>query len=139
MKRRDWVLAVLAAAVGEPVTPVQLQKTLFLLEKECPQIGGRRYYKFTPYAYGPFDSTVYVDTRELAAEGLTTISQPDYGTREYRITEAGARAAEGLKVDKDVRQALDRIVEHVRSLSFRQLLSEIYRRFPDMRERSVFR
>jgi hypothetical protein len=68
MERKHWTLLVLAAAGGDPLTPVQLQKTLFLLEKERPEVSGRNYYRFTPYAYGPFDSRVYADAEILASE-----------------------------------------------------------------------
>ncbi len=139
MTRRQWVLAVLAAAEGEAVTPVQLQKSLFLLEQRHPEIGKRAFYKFTPYAYGPFDPSIYNDARSLEAEGLITITRPDWGAREYRINEAGIKAAKNLDMGDAVRDTLKETVDHVRSLSFRELLSEIYRAYPKMRTRSVFR
>lgn len=139
MRRRDWVLAVLGAAKGEAVTPVQLQKALFLLEKECPQIGRRSYYHFAPYAYGPFDSTIYTDAEELAAEGVVAITPSEYGPRVYRATEAGVSRAERLPPDASIQEAVHRIVAYVRSLSFQQLVAAIYRKYPEMRVNSVFR
>lgn len=139
MERRDWVLAALDAADGEPLTPIQLQKSLFLLGKERPQVARRRFYKFTPYSYGPFDSSIYHDAQSLSDEGLITISQPDSGTREYRTTAAGSKAARSLDLKPDARGNLRRIVSHVTSLTFRELVSEIYKRYPSTRIRSVFR
>lgn len=139
MERRDWVLAALDAADGEPLTPIQLQKSLFLLSKERPEVARRRFFKFTPYSYGPFDSSMYLDGQSLADEGFITISRPDFGAREYRTTAAGSKAARGLDLKPDVRRHLRKIVTYVTSLTFRELVSEIYKRYPSTRTRSVFR
>jgi len=141
LERQDWVLLVLAAAKGEPVTPVQLQKALFLLEKDLPQIGGENYYHFTPYAYGPFDATIYADAETLAADGYITIglSASTYSQyKVYRATESGLQRAKALSIDKTIREKVKGIVEQVRSLSFQELVAEIYRQYPEMRKNSVF-
>ena len=35
MEKEDILLLVVASAKDEPLTPVQLQKTLFLIDKQC--------------------------------------------------------------------------------------------------------
>src|SRR5439155_6656754 len=53
--RSAWVLLALLAAEGHSLTPVQLQKCLFLLGSRRPKDVGRDFYHFRPYDYGPFD------------------------------------------------------------------------------------
>ena len=38
MKKEDLLLVVIAAAEGEPLTPVQLQKSLFMVSKNLREI-----------------------------------------------------------------------------------------------------
>ena len=117
MERHDWVLATLAATGDEPLTPVQLQKSLFLLAQGRPKVVGKGFYQFRPYSYGPFDSSVYHDAEALAEEGLVTISRPNLGTRQYRITTAGTKAAKALDLTTQARNRLKKIVDEVTSLS----------------------
>ena len=99
-------------------------------------------YDFQPYDYGPFDRTVYSDIEELEAEGLAQIRQQAGSRwRTYMATPEGIERARQLAVylTKSQQEVLERIVKLVRSLSFNDLVSAIYRAYPHMRERSVFR
>ena len=69
MNRKDYLLLVVAAAGSTPLTPVQLQKSLFLVKENLPEIPVP-FYEFEPYDYGPFDVEVYSDADSLASEGL---------------------------------------------------------------------
>lgn len=138
--RINCLLAVLASARGEPMTPVQLQKALFLLGKRLPSVGGRPFYHFSPYAYGPFDPNVYTDAEVLAISGDIIIEPSEYGRYKlYRISEDGLRKDGQLGIDEDDRRIIDDVVEYVTSRSFQQLISDIYRQYPEMRVNSVFR
>ena len=68
MERRQLLLAALSPAKGGQYTPVQVQKLIFLLDREASALTGGPHYKFVPYDYGPFDSDVYADLRSLADE-----------------------------------------------------------------------
>jgi len=143
MERRDWNLLVLSAAGGEPFSPVQLQKSLFLLEQTLqPEILGANFYHFEPYNYGPFDSTVYTDAAFLTYQGLARTVQAPYGRwREYAATPEGMEKAQEFArtLPDGIEDYVTRVIRWVRSQSFTQLVSEIYRRYPDMRANSVFR
>jgi hypothetical protein len=52
--RQDWLLMALAYRNGEPMTPAQIQKAMFLMSAEAPALVGRFFYNFVPYNYGPF-------------------------------------------------------------------------------------
>ncbi len=142
MRREKVTLMMLAAAKGKPYTPVQIQKAMFLLSEEAAALfspGSR--YRFVPYDYGPFDAAVYDDLRALQAAGLATVDKDDrYGWRCYSATPAGIKEGEQLleRIPSERRGYLVRVSKFVRSLSFQQLVSAIYRAYPAMRARSVF-
>jgi len=140
VERRDWTLLVLAAAKGAPLTPVQLQKALFLVGKNISKRRLGSFYKFRPYDYGPFDSAVYTDAESLQRDGLVEISRMG-SVREYAATSPGLGAASDLRADMlaEDEAYIDRLVDWVRPLSFSQLVQAIYREYPEMRANSVFR
>jgi uncharacterized protein len=139
MRRRDVTLMVLASADGQSFTPVQIQKALFLLSREASELfdkGSR--YTFTPYDYGPFDRAVYLDIDELAAEGKAAVSNDQL--RRFAATATGleqgrkALSKLGANEQKYVRE----VVDFVRRLSFADLVTAIYRKYPEMKANSVF-
>ena len=64
--RSDWTLLAICAGGFRGLSPVQLQKTLFLLGKQLPEAVTADFYDFQAYHYGPFDRTVYVDAERLS-------------------------------------------------------------------------
>ena len=140
MKRREIVLSAMAPANGESHSPVQVQKLLFLLDREAAELVGGPYFKFVPYNYGPFDKTVYEELEQLDAEGMVKISQIGW-TRSYALTPTGQQQGDGFlgNLPEQAQEYIRGASEFVKSLSFMQLVSAIYRTYPDMRENSVLR
>ena len=140
MTRRDYVLAVMSA--GEDLarfSPVQVQKLFFLLDEEIPDRVGGPHFNFQPYDYGPFDKAVYQDLDKMAFHGLVD-QTGDGRSRTYMLTSEGlqrGRMALG-KLTPGMQSYVAALSNWVRSLSFAQLVSEIYRRYPEMRVNSVF-
>lgn len=142
MDNKAWTLLAIAAAEGQPLTPVQLQKSLFLLGRNAPKSVGDDFYRFSPYNYGPFCQRVYSDAEILAATGLVRIDRPvGRSWVEYAITDAGMlRASEIRKsVSVEVVSYLQNVVAWCKSLSFQELVSAIYEAYPEQRANSVFR
>ncbi|MFQ5874196.1 MAG: hypothetical protein ACE5JL_10395 [Dehalococcoidia bacterium] len=142
MDARDWVLLVIAAAQGEALSPVQLQKSLFLIGENCREVVGRKFYKFAPYHYGPFSPTIYEDAEELESEGLITINrEPWQRWVGYAATREGIGRAEELEdlLPENVADYVTEVVAWTRRLSFPQLVSTIYKRYPKYRQNSIFR
>lgn len=142
MRRRDWTLLALASAGGETLTPVQVQKSLFLLGENFSSGVGPRFYRFQPYHYGPFDRAVYEDAEELASEGLARVDrEPSRLWVEYAATERGLERAGSLKANAphDAVLYLDAVVAWARKLNFQQLVSSIYKMYPAQKVNSVFR
>jgi DNA-binding PadR family transcriptional regulator len=142
--KRDWVLLAVAAAQGEPVTPVQLQKSLFLLGRELPDDVGTDFFAFKPYRYGPFSASVYQEAERLEAAGLLHIDHGEQASGRswavFSVTPAGQEAAGKIAERKSARAVgyLRSTVEWARGLTFSQLVSAIYRRYPEQRANSVF-
>jgi uncharacterized protein len=138
-RRQELVLAALAPGRGAVHSPVQVQKLLFLIDREIPHHVGGPYFDFKPYNYGPFDKAVYDDLESLSQRGLVEISI-QAGYHGFRLTSVGQSQGDhflnGLPtVAKDY---VISVSEFVRRLSFASLVSAIYRAYPEMKENSVF-
>ncbi|WP_243325156.1 hypothetical protein [Geothrix sp. SG200] len=142
MTPRDWTLMTISSGEG-PLQPVQLQKSLFIISKkfDADKLKSSSFYPFDPYDYGPFCGEVYSDAERLEFEGLITITRPPISRyRQYQITEKGRELAKSLKdrLDPEVKEYLETIVNWTQSLTFNQLVSSIYAAFPEMKANSVF-
>lgn len=139
MERRDFVLAVLSVAGGDIHSPVQIQKLFFLLDMEISdQIGGPQ-FNFKPHDYGPFDRAVYDELKALESAGKVEI-HPAKSWRVYRVSARAQKEAERLfsQLTPQAQDYIKRASEYVRKLSFSQLVSAIYRKYPIMAVNSVF-
>ena len=140
MTRHDWLLLVLKT--GRSLSPVQLQKSLFLIGKRLPGAVGDDYYNFKPHDYGPFNAEIYSDASELRQEGLVEIDNPlARGWRRYSTTEKGAARSARIakRIGKKNLNKLEGIVSTVRGQSFSSLVRSIYEEFPEFRVNSVFK
>lgn len=141
MDRREIVLAGLAAAGGgTSFAPVQVQKLFFLIDREIPQFVEGPHFNFRPYDYGPFDSAVYDTLDFLAFGGLVEIeSSGRY--RRYSLTSDGFRSGQEVLslLAPEVRKFVADAAAWILSLRFDQLVSAIYRRYPDMKVNSIFK
>jgi uncharacterized protein len=139
MEREEIVLAALAPGRRHLFTPVQVQKLMFLIDREIPTHVGGPHFHFEPYHYGPFDGHVYRVLAKLASIGLVTIDE-SYPPRTYALTPDGLER--GLEILNNLRPEVKAFVEQVcafvRTNSFSSLVSAIYKAYPDMRVNSVF-
>ncbi len=143
---KEAVLLAFAASGGDPYSPVQLQKFLFIVDRE---IGGRiggPVFNFRPYDYGPFDSAVYDAANQLSREGLVVVDfDPGTPVRKYLATSAGRIEGERLlesianRAGQEYKTYLRDLSSWVRSQSFESLVSSVYKIYPDMKVNSVFR
>jgi hypothetical protein len=141
MNRLDWNLLAIAAAGGQPLSPVQLQKALFLFEHAFGTAFEGPGYNFLPYDYGPFSVAVYHDAEHHAAVGNVMIARLPGGWSQYAATQQGLTTAQAVaqRAPQPALTYLREVVAWARSLSFQQLVRAIYDKFPEYRERSVFR
>ena len=142
MNRQDLLLAVLAAAEGQAYQPVQLQKALFLLSQNIPEVvcDGPG-FGFVPYDYGPFDSDVYAEAQRLKAAGLAEIGPSTQGRwSAYSASHDGVtRGREVLgRLTPAQREYIEEVSSWVRRLSFAALVKSIYEAYPEQRANSIF-
>ena len=140
--RKEWTL-IFIGLPGDRFDTDQLRimKGLFLFSQEGPE-AVQELYDFEPYNYGPFDTGIYHDLDSLEAEGLIT-SEAVLGTnrRIYKLTPNGQQRMDeilGLAPQGAV-YVLARIKRHVTSLSFLDLLRDVYKRYPAYAVQSVAR
>ena len=139
MTRNQAVLTAMAA--GGPrasFDPVQVQKYLFLIDREIPRWVGGPHFHFQPYDYGPFDKDVCTVLDWLSREDYVHIDD----TRRYRrysLTDSGLERGRAMlsTLPKPVARYLIDVARWVRCLSFKQLLVAIYQHYPDMAVNSV--
>jgi hypothetical protein len=143
LNRDQIALVVLSLAEGRSMTPVKIQKALFLASDKVPgAFAPGSEYHFEPYDYGPFDADVYRDVEGLQGCGFANINQaPGTRWKTYSATAEGRSEAGRLaeQLSSEQREILRRIVSLVCNLTFSQLVSAIYRAYPLMAARSVFR
>jgi hypothetical protein len=143
MNRRDLVLAILSASDGRPYTPVQIQKAVFVICDQLPQlINDGPGFHFQPYDYGPFDSDVYTEIADLQRQGYAIVAPSRLGNwNTYAASDTGVDQGRGwLNVmDNAERDYIEEISHWVRSLNFNSLVKSIYEAYPHMRANSVFR
>lgn len=140
MNRRELILAALAAGGGNTsYSPVQVQKLLFLIDRDAAHLAGGTHFNFVPYDYGPFDRAVYDELDALAQEGLAEVNTAG-PYRKYRLTADGYRlGAEKLDgLTEDVQSLLTKIAQWIKPLNFQQIVATIYKHYPEMKARSVF-
>lgn len=139
MERHQLVLAALSVANGALHTPVQVQKLFFLIDREIPELIGGPQFDFQAYNYGPFDQAVY---RELDGLHLSDLVEmvPQSTWSAYRLTVEGQKQGEQVlqQMNEKAVVYIRTASEFVRSHSFTQLVSAIYKAYPEMRENSVF-
>ena len=128
---------VLAALCGNgtcaPYNPVQLQKLLFLIDREIADDIGGPHFDFKPDHYGPYDPSVFDVAEGLRGQGKVIIdNRGPY--RRYLVSDGGL--SEGSAVLDQMVEPACRYVyeasEWILSQSFRELVSAIYRQYPDM-------
>jgi hypothetical protein len=139
--RQEFLLLALASATDGRLTPVQVQKAMFLLKQEASQYVGPDFYEFVPYNYGPFNSSIYDDLNALAGLGLVSIDQPQGRSwAMYTITGPGLEKADLVSDELAplIRDYTKSVVTWIKAQSFAGLLRSIYSKYPTFAVNSVF-
>ena len=142
MKKKDWILIALDCSKSKTLSPVQLQKSLFLLNYMHPGVISNNFYDFVPYHYGPFCLQIYEDADFLKSKNLININSNIIGRwKIYSITDDGLKYVDILKkkIKPEVYDYALEIVKWIKSKSFSQLISAIYKQFPKFKVNSVFK
>jgi hypothetical protein len=142
MNRQELLLVVLAGAGGQPLTPVQIQKAMFLVTRNLPNlVTDGPSFNFVPYDYGPFDAAVYNEADALKNIGFAHITPSGRGLwKIYSVSAEGqARAHElSLQLSQEIKEYIRDVAVWVRGQSFSSLVKSIYEAYPEMRANSIF-
>jgi DNA-binding PadR family transcriptional regulator len=142
MKKQDWLILYLSlpsATENNMLDPIRIMKGLFLFKMEFKE-KLNDFYDYIPYLYGPCSFEIYKDLIELQLKGIVdSYSQPLYRWSYYRLTKKGQTLANFLvnDVPKEFLEKLKAIKLKVTSLSFFELLREVYKKYPEFAKNSV--
>lgn len=139
MNKTDWTHLAINLAGDKGLTPAQLQKVLFLVKENfSDQLTD--FYEFKPYNYGPFDKQVYVDAEVLASQGQVKLEKyPGRSWVIYRANPESSPVTAENTEEKKIEKYLETVVKWSQSLTFEQLISSIYKKYPSYKVNSVFR
>lgn len=142
MERKDWILLVTSCIDDGGLTPVQLQKSLFLLGQKINNISNfGEFYNFIAYDYGPFCLDIYRDAESLSSDGYINISRwSNERFDRYSITGKGIKLADQIKdqIPQEIYDYICEISKWVKALTFAQLIKTVYAEFPAFAKNSVF-
>ena len=137
-RKADWLLLLFG---DQPIEPIRIQKGMFLFAKES---GAKQeqVYDFVPYNWGPCSFEIYDDLEDLLEKGLVEqIPVPGARWHRYLRTPLGKVSAEEIRANANplVVQAQDDIRDTVTGTSFGDLLTHVYKKYPEYATKSVFR
>lgn len=136
MKRTDLILLMLNQ--HECFSPVQIQKAMFLIDRNLPDVFDEEKFSFSAYDYGPFDRQVYDDIEKLSLSGLAEIDTSGK-YRKYKLTPRGKDLAIDMALGfTEYAKYFKDVADFVTNLSFAELVSSIYKKYPEMKKNSIF-
>lgn len=128
----------------------RFQKLIFLMQMEgnLNDLAPTETYRFEPYDYGPFSSTLYDDLDSHIERGLIDDSKEELDEEDdivkykYQLKAEGEdfveeNVSEG-EFERMVREA-ERIVQEYGDIPLPELIDIVYSKYPDYAENSVLR
>jgi uncharacterized protein YwgA len=143
VKPRERLLLFIALdGAPQGLDPIRLQKGMFLYAMDDESRPGE-VYDFVPYNYGPMSSQIYRDLEWLSEQELIeAVPVEGQSWARYTATERGLTAARDLLGQEPSQAAAQRLYEikiDVSSHTFKEVLEDVYDRYPEFASKSVFR
>ena len=123
--RRGWLLLATAVSGASGLSPVQLQRSLFLVCQKREEQVGPGFYEFESYGSGPASTALYADIDALvAAEYIVKEWVPESSCSTFHLSDAGqGRAADfRRKMKKEALESLEDAVAWVKEQSYLELV-----------------
>ena len=128
----------------------RFQKLIFLMQMEgnLNDLAPTDTYRFEPYDYGPFSSTLYDDLDIHIERGLIDDSkeeldeEDDIVKYEYQLEPEGQEFIEEQLSEGDLERIVneaERIVREYGDMPLPELIDLVYSKYPDYAENSVLR
>jgi len=110
--------------VGGEASTLQIMKWAFLLSQETPSHGGKTFYQFIPYRYGPYSFTLNRETDALVRNGFIEKT----GQSSWQLTSYGHGQQNNLP--KSIVQDVASIAQQYGQLSGAALIDKVYAKYP---------
>ncbi len=133
MEKKDFVLKVLSI-IDMPLTPIQIQKMFFLLEKRLGKEAA--FFNFEPYMYGPYDRNLNDIVNEMVKNNEIDVSNIN-GVNNYQVNK-NLNHFNNNFFDEKKAQFIQNLASFIKQKTFKELCFSIYEEFPEMKVNSVF-
>jgi uncharacterized protein (DUF488 family) len=120
---RQKALLMILQQVGSTASSLQMMKWAFLLSHETPSHGGKTFYQFIPYRYGPYSFTLNQETDSLIRNGFL---EKDCNNL-WSLTDLGKQL--DVNLPKDITQDIYRVTNEYGKLSNQHLLDFVYNKY----------
>lgn len=139
MTKDELILSTFSTKGNEIFSPVQIQKLLFLIDKKLHNELEGPYFDFKPYHYGPFDKGIYLRLDALHLLGKVDLIKNGRLTC-YKLTNKGLEEGKKLfeNLSEESKKKIKALTNFVKNLSFSELVSAIYKTYPEMKSNSIF-
>ena len=137
MKTKKMMLAALAAGgQGIGYSPIQVQKFFFLIDREASDLMNGPFFKFEAFFYGPSDRAVYAKMDSLVKDGFAEYKPNGKYCSSYFLTDIGYHKGKVAlaQFPEKITSFMERSAKWVTTLSFQQMLSQIFHKYPEMRD-----
>jgi uncharacterized protein (DUF488 family) len=123
LHRHKALLAILQQ-VGGQASNLQMMKWAFLLGQETPSHGGKTFYQFIPYRFGPYSFTLNRETDTLIRNGF--VEKADQKT--WKLTALGRKLS--FTLPKQISRDIATVIQKYGSFSGSELIEIVYTHYP---------
>ncbi len=109
--------------VGGTASNTQMMKWAFLLSRETTSHGGRTFYQFIPYRYGPYSFTLNQETDSLIRNGFL---EKETDNR-WKLTPLGEEL--DVTLPNNVRKDICQVISTYGNLSGQKLINLVYDKY----------
>ena len=135
MNKKDLILHVLSLAENRSLSPVQIQKLLFLIDERISHsIIGGKFFNFKPYDFGPFDKQIYIELDSLITDGLIDVEYIEK-VKYFHLKDISL----STQINSEINDKIKNLCAFVKKCSFKELLTAIYNEYPSMAVNTVFK
>lgn len=124
MLHRQKALLAILQRVGGQASNLQVMKWAFLLSAETPSHGGKTFYQFIPYRFGPYSFTLNRETDALVRNGF--VEKVDKKT--WELTTLGREFF--VSLPKQISQDIATVTQQYGNFSGSELIEIVYARYP---------
>jgi uncharacterized protein YwgA len=141
-KPHQEIVVYLIHRLKKIVADTRVMKLMFLLQKEFDLSS----YDFVPHFFGPYSRELSNDIAELVSksilfEDILKNDKNDRETKVYSLTTIGEAAAKKIsaRMSNQERKKISLLIEKYSKLTLQQLLSYVYRQYPDFSKNSLIK